>query len=62
MTPQYLWGDIEVGNIIPCSYGADFLLWYFTLLVGTNIGKGLYFILGDIIIIQYLIKNVVLQY
>ena len=54
VTPRYLWGDIEVGKIIPCSDSANFPLWYFPLLVGTNIDKGVYLILGDIII-QYLI-------
>ena len=61
MRPAGIEGDIEVGKIIPCSYSTDFHLWYSLLLVGTNIDKGLYFILGDIIIIQYLINNFLLQ-
>ena len=56
--PLYLWRDIKIGKIIPCIEVTYVLLGLFLLLVGTNIDKGIYFILGDIIIIQYLIKNI----
>ena len=51
-----LWGELEVGHIIPYCDITYSLPRLFPFLIGTNIDKGIYFIIGDIIIIQYIIK------